>query len=420
MTKVFYRMRRIFKFPYLAFLGPGLIATAAGNDAGGIATYASAGANFGYEMLFLMVSLTLSFVLVQEMSARLGAATGKGFSDLVRENFDLRATILMMTFMFLGNAGLVVTEFAGIAASLELFGITKYLSVPVAAVFIWWLIAKGSYHKVEKVFLVMSGLLISYIFAAILAKPDWGQVFHHMVTPTFSANPAHLLFTVALIGTTIAPFMQVYAQSAVVEKGITMSDFKLERIDTLVGTLFANLVACFIIIATGSTLFKAGIRIETAADAAQALTPFAGEFARVLFGIGLLGASLLAAGVVPLTTSFALANAFGWEAGVNRTLEEAPIFYAVFTFLVVVSATIVLSPTISLIKLLIGFQVVNGVLLPIQLVYMMKLANNSSLMGKHVNGKIFNWLMWLTIIAITAASVLFIGTTLIRFFGVLA
>lgn len=411
------RLRHVLPLSFLGFLGPGLIATAAGNDAGGIATYAVAGAKYGYATLWIMIVLTFGFILVQEMAARLGAASGKGFSDLVRENFDLRATIFVMTLLFLGNTGLVVSEFAGVAASLEMFGISKYLSVPVSAFFIWWLIVKGSYHKVEKVFLLMSGILLSYVIATFFAKPDWLEVGRHAVTPVILPDAGFLMLMVALIGTTIAPFMQVFAQTAVVEKGITMSDFKYERIDTLVGTVFANLVAVFIIIATGSTLFKAGIGIETASDAALALTPLAGKFSTVLFGLGLLGASLLAAGVVPLTTSFALTNAFGWESGINRTLEEAPIFYAIFTFLIVMGATIVLSPAISLIKLLVGLQVVNGLLLPIQLLFMMKLANNHAVMGRHTNSKLFNFGMWITIIAVSTAAILFVGSfslTLIR------
>lgn len=408
MKKLLWRLKIM--LPFLAFVGPGFIATAAGNDAGGVATYASAGANFGYNTLWLMVILTVSFILVQEMSARLGAVTGKGFSDLVRENFDLRATIIMMALLFLGNAGLVVSEFAGIAASLELFGISKYISIPIAALIIWRLIAKGTYHKVEKIFLLMSVALLSYIVAAVLAHPDWVQVGTSLIRPSFTFDANYILFTVALIGTTIAPFMQVYAQSAIVEKGLTISDMRYIRIDTLTGTIFANIVAAFIIIATAATLHPAGIRIETAADAAQALIPFAGQFSKILFGVGLLGASLLAAGVVPLTTSFALANAFGWEAGVNRQPEEAPAFYAVFTFLIVLSATIVLSPALSLIKLLVGLQLVNGLLLPIQLLFMMRLANNKALMGRHVNGKVFNLIMWITIIGVSGASLVFLGS----------
>ena len=409
------RFKKVFPLTFLTFLGPGLIATAAGNDAGGIATYASAGAKYGLNVLWIMLFLTPSFILVQEMAARLGAATGKGFSDLVRENFDLRTSVLMMVLLTLGNAGIVVTEFAGIAASLELFGVSKYISIPIAVLFVWWLIVKGTYIKVEKIFLLMSGILLSYVLAAFLARPDWGQVGIHLITPVILPDFPFLTLVVALIGTTIAPFMQIYAQSSVVEKGITMSDFKMERIDTLVGTVFANIIACFIIIATATTLHPAGIQIETASDAALALVPLAGDFAKILFGVGLLGASLLAAGVVPLTTSFALANAFGWEAGVNRSLEEAPIFYAVFTFLIVLAATIVLSPALSLIKLLIGFQVVNGLLLPIQLIYMMKLANNHALMGRHTNNKWFNLALVVTITGVGCASLLFVGSTLLTF-----
>lgn len=396
---------------YLAFLGPGLIATAAGNDAGGIATYSTAGARFGFGLLWIMLPLTIGFIFVQELAARLGAATGKGFSDLVRENFTIRSTVFMMTLLLLGNAGLVVSEFVGIAAALELFGVSKYVSVPLAAVFIWWLIVKGNYHKVEKIFLLMSGVLLSYVVTTFLVKPNWSVVLTSFVKPSLSLDPSYFKFTVALIGTTIAPFMQVYAQSSVVEKGITMSDFRYERIDTLVGTLFANLVAIFIIIATATTLFPAGIRIETAKEAAQSLTPLAGQFATILFGIGLLGASLLAAGVVPLTTAFALSNAFGWESGVNRTLDEAPIFYAIFTFLIVLAATITLTPAISLINLLISLQVVNGMLLPIQLLFMSRLANNQQLMGKYKNSKFSNTILYLTIIGVSIAVLFYLGTT---------
>lgn len=405
---------------FLAFLGPGLIATAAGNDAGGIATYAAAGARFGYSFLWIMVPLTIGFILVQEMSARLGAATGKGFSDLVRENFDLRITVLVMFLLFLGNAGLVVSEFAGIAAALELFGVTKYVSIPISACFVWWLIVKGNYHKVEKIFLLMSGLLLSYIITTFLAKPNWSEVAISFVKPTLNFQPEFSKFLLALIGTTIAPFMQIYAQSSVVEKGITMKDFKYEKIDTLVGTLFANLVAVFIIIATASTLFPLGIRIDSAKEAALALTPLAGNFAQILFGIGLLGASLLAAGVVPLTTAFAVSNAFGWESGVNRSLDEAPIFYGIFTFLIVLSATITLSPAISLINLLVSLQVVNGLLLPIQLIFMVKLANNHMLMGKYRNTKLFNVIIILTIIGVSLASLLYLANTALSIFHLFA
>lgn len=411
----FPKRKFLLRLPLLAILGPGLIAAAAGNDAGGIATYSIAGAKYGYAMLWIMVPLTVGFMIVQEMSARLGAATGKGFSDLVRENFSLHATAFMMSILFLANTGIVVSEFVGIAASLEIFGVSKYISIPIAALVVWWLIVKGNYPKVEKLFLLMSGVLLSYVFAAFLVKPDWLAIGRSFMRPTIPNDPGFLTFTVAVIGTTIAPFMQIYAQSSVVEKGITMAEFKFVRIDTIIGTLFANLVAIFIIITTAATLFPQGIAIETAKDAAQALVPFAGNFAEILFGVGLLGASLLAAGVVPLTTSFALANAFGWESGVNRSFDQAPIFYAIFTFLIVLSATITLSPAVSLIKLLVGFQIVNGILLPIQLYFMMQLANNKTLMGKHANSRLFNVFAWGTTLAVSAAAIMFLSESAIKF-----
>lgn len=415
MSRFLQKFRRN-PFFYLAFLGPGLIATAAGNDAGGIATYSTAGAKFGLSLLWIWIPLTVAFVFVQELSVKLGAVTGKGFSDLVRENFSIRSTVFMMTLLLLGNAGLVVSEFAGIAAAMELFGISKYISIPVSALIVWWMIVKGSYHKVEKVFIVMSLILLSYVVTVFIAKPDWLMVGKSLITPNFSTNQNYLKLLVALIGTTIAPFMQVYAQSAVVEKGITANDFYLERIDSLVGTLFSSLIAAFIVISTAVTLFPAGVNIDSAAEAAQALVPFAGQFAQILFGVGLLGASFLAAGVVPLTTSFALSNAFGWESGVNRSLDEAPVFYAIFTFLIVLGATIVLSPAVSLINLLIGLQVINGLLLPIQLVFMAKLGNNQGLMGKHKNSTLFNVVLYTTIVGVSTAAFLYLGSTVLSFF----
>ncbi|RJQ29962.1 divalent metal cation transporter [Candidatus Parcubacteria bacterium] len=412
-------IKKLFRLPFFAIVGPGLIAAAAGNDPGGIATYSVAGAKYGFSLLWAMIPLTIGFMTVQEMAARLGAATGKGFSDLVRENFSLRATMFMMAVLFLGNCGIVVTQFVGIAASMELFGISKYITVPVAGVLIWWLIVKGTYPKIEKIFLLMSGILISYIITALYVQPDWLTIGKNIISPVIPRDTQYITFLVAIIGTTIAPFMQIFAQSSVVEKGITMSDFKFARLDTFIGTIFANTVAVFIIITTASTLFPAGVVIETAADAAQALVPFAGQFAQVLFAVGLLGASLLAAGVVPLTTSFALSNAFGWESGVNRTFEEAPIFYAIFTFLIVFAATITLSPSVSLIRLLVGFQIVNGVLLPIQLYFMLKLANDKGVMGKYRNSLSSNIFAYGTAIFVSIAAILFLGTAVLQQFGLL-
>src|SRR3989344_287984 len=411
------RMRKFIPLSFFTLLGPGLVATAAGNDAGGIATYAVAGASFGLKFLWLIIPITIALYIVQEMSARLGAATGKGFSDLIRENFDLRTTVFMMVLLFVANAAVVVSNFAGMAAAFELFGISKYISIPIITSVIWWLIVKGTYNKVEKVFIAMSGILLSYVIAAFFAKPDWSAVTRSIFVPSFSTQPTYLALLVAFVGTTIAPYMQMYAQSAVVERGITMKDYRTEKIDTFVGVFFSNVVALFIIIATAFTLFPRGISIESAADAALALSPLAGKFAEVLFGLGLLGASLLASSVISLTTAFSVCNAFGWESGVNRSLEEAPIFYALFTILIVMSATITLTPSISLIKLLLNLQVLNGILLPFELIFMMKLINKHELMGKHTNGKIYNLFAWATTIGVGVAALLYIVSTALAYFN---
>lgn len=394
----------------LTILGPGLIATAAGNDAGGIATYAVAGARFGLQFLWLIIPLTVGMYIVQEMASRLGAATGKGFSDLVRENFDLRATVFMMALLTLANAAVVVSNFIGMAAALELFGITKYASIPVLTGVIWWMVVKGSYTKVEKIFIFMSSGLLSYIAAALLAKPLWGEVLHNTVVPHMSFKADYISLLIAFIGTTIAPYMQMYAQSAIVERGITMSDFKMARLDILFGVVFSNIVTVFIIVATASTLFPAGIRIDSAAEAAQALVPFAGVYAQYLFGIGLFGASVLASSVISLTTCFALANAFGWESGVNRNFEDAPIFYSIFTILILVAAAITLIASVSLIQVLLNLQILNGLLLPFELYFMLKLANNKSIMGRHVNTRTFNIAAWTTTIIVGSAAVLYIAS----------
>ena len=307
-------------------LGPGLLAASAGNDAGGIATYASAGADYGYNLIWAMVIVTVFVGIVQEMSARLGAITGKGFSDLVRENFSLRVTALILFTLFIANVGIIVSEFVGIAAAAELFGVSRYIAVPAAAAIVWLLITRGSYENVERIFLLLSTVFLAYIAAAFLAKPDWGVVLQSTIQPKIPLTSAYLQLLIAMIGTTISPYMQLYVQSSVVEKGVTPDDYRYTRFDVVIGTLFAGIVAIFIIIATATTLYPKGIRIESAADAALALEPVAGQYASLLFGIGLLGASLLAAGVLPLATTYVMSEAIGFERGVSRTWEEAPIF----------------------------------------------------------------------------------------------
>lgn len=397
---------------YLAILGPGMITANAGNDAGGIATFASVGADFGYSLLWLLIPITISLGIVQEMCARMGAVTGKGLADLIRERFGVRWTALIMLALLVANAGVTMSEFVGIAAATELFGVSHYISVPLAAIIVWTLIVKGSYKRVERAFLLMSLVFLGYIVSAFLSRPDWSAVAVGMVRPEFKFEHAFLFTFVAVIGTTISPYMQVYVQSSVVEKGVTPETYAKTKADVWVGTIFAIIIVFFIIVSTAATLHKAGIQISTAADAAHALRPLAGRYAEVLFGLGLFGASMLAAGVLPLATAYSISEALGFEKGVSRSFREAPIFLGTFTFLVAVGAAIAIVPNLPLIRVLLVTQVINGLLLPIILFAVLKLVNNRELMGRHVNGPLYNLAAWLTAILVTILSLLFILNTL--------
>jgi NRAMP (natural resistance-associated macrophage protein)-like metal ion transporter len=393
---------------FLALLGPGMIAASAGNDAGGIATFASVGAEHGYQLLWILVPITISLGIVQEMCARMGAVTGKGLADLVRERFGVRWTAFIMLALLIANGGVTVSEFVGIAAATELFGVPRFISVPLSAISIWWLVVKGSYQRVERAFLLMSLVFLGYIVSAFMARPDWGAVAVGLVKPTFSLGAAYLFTCVAVIGTTISPYMQVYVQSSVVEKGVTPEQYRKTKADVWVGTIFAMLVAFFIVVSTGATLHRFGIRIETAADAARALKPLAGPYAEKLFAVGLFGASMLAAGVLPLATAYSISEALGFEKGVSRSFREAPIFIGVFTFLVAVGAAIAVIPNLPLIRVLLVTQVINGLLLPIILFAVMRLVNDREIMGAYVNGRLYNLGAWLTVIIVTALSLLLI------------
>jgi Mn2+/Fe2+ NRAMP family transporter len=411
------RLRRL--LPYLFAMGPGLLAASAGNDAGGIATYASAGASYGYRLLWANTVVTIFLFVVQEMSARMGAVTGKGFSDLVRENFSLRITALILLTLFIANAGIVVSEFIGIAAAAELFGVSRYFAVPVAAVLVWLLVTRGSYARVEKVLLCLTLCFLSYIGAAFLAKPSWSTVLVRSVVPSFEKDPAFLGMLIALIGTTISPYMQLYIQSSVVEKGISPDDWRYTRFDVLFGTVVSGLVAAFIIIATAATLHVHGVKVETAADAARALEPIAGHYSRALFALGLLGASLLAAGVLPLSTTYMMSEGLGIERGVSRTWSEAPVFMGLFSGLVVLGAALALIPGLPLFKVLVGVYVLNGLLLPIELFAILRLINNRELMGEHVNRPLYNVLAWGIAVLVSLLSLSFIVQTALGWFGVI-
>lgn len=397
---------------YIAILGPGMITANAGNDAGGIATFASVGADFGYSLLWILIPITISLGIVQEMCARMGAVTGKGLADLIRERFGVRWTAVIMLALLIANAGVTVSEFVGIAAATELFGVSHYISVPMAAILVWFLVVKGSYKKVERVFLLMSLVFLGYIVSAFLSRPDWSAVAVGLVRPEFKLEHAFLFTFVAIIGTTISPYMQVYVQSSVVEKGVTPDDYSKTKTDVWVGTIFAILIVFFIIVSTGATLHKAGIQIATAEDAAHALRPLAGRYAQTLFGLGLFGASMLAAGVLPLATAYSISEALGFEKGVSRSFREAPIFLGIFTFLVAVGAAIAIVPNLPLIRVLLVTQVINGLLLPVVLFAVLRLVNNREVMGRHVNGPIYNFAAWLTAIVVTILSLLYILITL--------
>jgi Mn2+/Fe2+ NRAMP family transporter len=405
-------------WPYLMALGPGLLAASAGNDAGGIATYASAGASYGYGLLWAMVIVTVCVGVVQEMSARMGAVTGKGFSDLIRETLSLRATAFILVTLLVANAGIIASEFIGIAAGAELFGVSRYIAVPVAAVLVWLLVTRGSYGWVEKFFLVLTLAFLSYIAAAFLARPDWSEVLKATARPRLHLEVGYLHLLIALIGTTISPYMQLYVQSSVVEKGVTPEEYRYTRFDVIAGTLFAGIVACFIIIATAATLFPRGIGVETAADAALALEPVAGPYARWLFGLGLLGASLLAAGVLPLATTYMMSEAMGIERGVDRTWSEAPVFMGLFTGLIVLGAAVALLPGLPLIDVLVGVYVLNGLLLPVELFAILRLINDRELMGEHVNGKVYNAVAWGIAIVVSVLSLALLVLTVLGWLGV--
>jgi NRAMP (natural resistance-associated macrophage protein)-like metal ion transporter len=385
-----------------------MITANAGNDAGGIATFASVGAEFGYSLLWILIPITISLGIVQEMCARMGAVTGKGLADLIRERFGVRWTALVMLALLIANAGVTVSEFVGIAAATELFGVYRFISVPLAAILIWWLVVKGSYQRVERAFLLMSLVFLGYIISAFLSRPDWSAVGVGLVKPTFRLEHAFIFTFVAVVGTTISPYMQVYVQSSVVEKGVTAEDYGKTKTDVWVGTIFAILIVFFIVVSTAATLHKAGIQISSAADAARALRPLAGRYAETLFGIGLFGASMLAAGVLPLATAYSISEALGFEKGVSRSFREAPIFLGTFTFLVAVGAAIAVIPNLPLIRVLLVTQVINGLLLPIVLFAILRLVNNRELMGNRVNGPLYNIGAWLTAIIVTALSLLFI------------
>jgi len=410
---------------YLGVLGPGLVSASAGNDVGGIATYASVGARYGYDLIWMMVLITVPLIVIQEQCARMGAVTGKGLNDLIREEFGPRWTVIAMLGLLIANGGVTATEFVGIGAAAWLFGISRYVMVPIMAVVVWWLIVKGNYRQVERVFLALTLVFIAYPISAVLARPDWGLALHSAVVPTFRPDPEYILLFVATVGTTISPYMQVGQQDLVVEKGVTVGELASTRVGVIVGSIFAILVAIFIIIATAGTLYEsavqngqAGVVITTADQAARALEPLAGRYAEALFAIGIFGASMLAAAVLPLATALSVCEAFGWERGVDLDLREAPIFYGLLTFLIGAGALVALIPGVPVIRLLIVVQVVNGLVLPILLVLITRIAGNREVMGRYANGRFLRTVAWVITGVMTLLALMMVVTTLLEIVGV--
>jgi NRAMP (natural resistance-associated macrophage protein)-like metal ion transporter len=394
---------------FLAVMGPGIITSNVDNDAGGIATYSMAGAHYGNNLLWTLIPVMVVLIIIQEMSARMGVVTGKGLSDLIRERFGVKITVYLLFGIFLTNFGNVIAEFAGVASSLEIFHVSKFVSVPLSAVIVWLLVVKGTYRSVEKVFLFACLFYVTYIISGILAKPDWAAIGTSLVRPSLDFSPGRLGMIIGLVGTTIAPWMQFYLQASIVEKNTAVKDYRHVRLDVIAGSIIVTVVAGFIILTCAATLFKAGVRVETAADAALALKPLAGKYCSALFAFGLLNASLFAASILPLSTAFLVCEGMGWENGVNKKFSEAPQFYGLYSFLIFLGAAVVLLPRIPLFRVMLISQVINGIVLPVVLIFMLILINSPKLMGKYKNGRVYNVLSWVTVavlVVLTGAYVL--------------
>jgi Mn2+/Fe2+ NRAMP family transporter len=397
---------------FFAILGPGIITANVDNDAGGIATYSIAGAHFGYSLLWTLIPITLALIVVQEMSARLGAITGKGLGELIRENYGLRSTFYLLVALLVTDVGNTVAEFAGWAAALEIFGIPRWISVPIGAFVVWWIVVKGNYKTVEKVFLIACSVYLTYIVSALFAKPVWKDVMKQTFNPRIESSAAWVLMIIGIVGTTIAPWMQFYLQASIVEKRIGPEEYRLSRWDVIVGCVLTDVVAFFIIVACGATLFPAGIRIEGAEQAALALKPLAGKWAGTLFAFGLANASLFAASILPLATAYSICEGLGFEAGVDKSWSEAPQFNALYTGMILIGAGIILIPGVPLFPVLFLSQVLNGLLLPFVLVFMCLLVNRVDLMGEHVNGRWWNWIAWGTCGIMIALTIGLVVTTI--------
>jgi NRAMP (natural resistance-associated macrophage protein)-like metal ion transporter len=389
-------------------MGPGIITSNVDNDAGGITTYSLAGAEYGLKLVWSLIPIMIALIVIQEMCARMGVVTGKGLSDLIREKFGARITFYLMIGLFLTNMGNALSNFAGIAAGMEIFGVDKFMSVPLSAFLVWWMVVKGTYRFVEKVFLLACVFYLSYIITGIIVKPDWGNVFEQFTHPQLSVQPSEMTMLIGLVGTTIAPWMQFYLQASIVEKGIKIEEYKFARFDVVMGSVVVHIVAFFIILVCAETLFKHGVRIETAKDAALSLAPLAGKYCTYLFAFELVNASLFAASILPLSTTYLICEGLGWEAGLDKKFVEAPQFYGFYSLMIFLSAGIILYPNIPLIPIMYFSQVINGMVLPFILIFMLLLINDKKLMVNYTNGPVFNVIAWVTSIVMIALTLLLI------------
>ncbi|MFC1856227.1 Nramp family divalent metal transporter [Thermodesulfobacteriota bacterium] len=398
MKKLFEKLKHHRLFVILAIIGPGIITANVDNDAGGIATYSIAGAKFGNSLLWTLLPITLILIIVQEMVARMAVVTGKGLADLIREKFGVKAIFYLIIFLLLADCSNTIAEFAGLAAAMELLGVSKYISVPICAFGIWYMVVKGSYRSVEKIFMFACLIYVTYIISGVMAKPVWPDVMRSLVTPVISFEPSYLMMLIGIIGATVAPWMQFYMQAAYVEKGTEISNYRIIKWDVIIGCFITNVVAFFIIVACSSTLFKHGVEIHSASEAALALKPLAGKYATVLFALGLANASLFAASILPLTTAYYICEGMGWNAGVNKSFKEAPQFFGLYTAIIVFGAVFVLIPNLPLLLIMYLSQVANGLVLPFVLIFIINIINDKELMGEHVNSTFANLVSYMTII----------------------
>ena len=398
---------------FLSVMGPGIITANVDNDASGIATYSVAGARFGYALLWILIPTTVALVVIQEMVARMGVVTGKGLSDLIRENYGVRSTFFMMTVLFIANFGNTVANFAGWAASMEILGFSKYLMVTLGALSIWALVIKGNYRFVERILLFACLLYFGYVISGFMSKPSWPDVLRSTLIPQMQWKPEFIILSIGIIGTTITPWMQFYLQSSIAEKGIRKEEYKASRLDVLIGCSITDIISFFIIVTCATTLFPYGIRIHEASEAALALKPLAGNYAYLIFAVSLANAALLGAIIVPLATAYYICEAMGWERGVNKTFKEAPQFMWIYTFMIVSAALLVLIPSAPLVFLMVTSAVLNGLLLPFVLIYALSLVNNKKIMGEYVNPRSYNVISWGTVAVLTGLAILFVITTFV-------